>query len=102
MGRTTVRTPVRDPYSRMAMWPKQSVVLRLDRCVTFARGLAQPIEIGDLDMSPAVVNEIGVLQRVGDQRYAVAARADHLRHRFLRQHELVAAGTVSYTHLRAH
>ena len=74
---------------------KQSFVLGLDRRVAFARGSAEAIQVGDLDVSPAVADEIGLLQRVGHQRYAVAARADHLRHRFLRQNELVAAGQVA-------
>src|ERR1035437_10805866 len=82
----------RGECSRRAARPKQSVVLRLDRCVAFACGLAEAFQIGDLDMSPAVVDDIGLLQRIGHQRYAVAAGADHLRHRFLRQNESVAAG----------
>src|SRR5277367_4790149 len=72
--------------------PQQSLILRLDRCVAFAGSLAQTLQVGDLDMSPAVVDEIRLLQRVGDQRYAVAARADHLGQRFLRQHQLTSAG----------
>ena len=46
-------------------------------------------------MPAAVVDEVRLLQRAGHQRYAVAARADHLRHRFLGQLQLVAAGQVA-------
>src|SRR4030095_11349052 len=75
---------------------QQSRVLRLDRRIALARRLDQAVEVGDLDMPAAIVNEIRLLQRVGHQRYAVTARADHLRHRFLGQDELVAAGKVAH------
>src|SRR5450432_3547420 len=84
-----------DPRSRQATRTEQPLVLGLDRCIAFAGSVAETLQIGDLDMAPAVADEIGLLQRVGYQRYAVAARADHLRHRFLRQNDLVAAGEIA-------
>ena len=74
---------------------QQPRVLRLDRRVALAGSLDQAVHVGDFDMSAAVVDEVRVLQRVGHQRNAVAARADHLGHRFLGQDELVAAGEVA-------
>src|SRR6266404_4486658 len=93
-GPTVIRRPsVRD--SGLPTRTKQSFVMGLDRCVAFAGGLAEAVQIGDLDVSPAIADEMGLLQRVGHQRYAVAAGSDHLRHRFLRQNKLVAAGEVA-------
>jgi hypothetical protein len=60
-----IRLHGRDHASRQATRPDQSVVVNLDCCVTFARGLAEAIEIGDLDMPPAVMDVIGLLQRIG-------------------------------------
>ena len=74
---------------------QQPGVLRLDRRVALAGSLDQAVHVGDFDMPAAVVDEVCVLQRVGHQRHAVAARADHLRHRFLGQDQLVAAGQVA-------
>ena len=79
----------------LAARSKQPVVLGLDGSVALARGAAERVGIVEFDMSAAVVDEIGLLQRVGHQRYAVAARADHLRHRLLGQDKLVAAGKVA-------
>ncbi len=45
-------------------------------------------------MRPAVMDEIGLLQRSGHQRHAVAACTDHLRQRFLGQNKFVAAGQI--------
>src|SRR5260370_23246192 len=49
-----------DQGSRQAMKMKQSFVLGLDRRVAFARGSAEAIQVGDLDVSPAVADEIGL------------------------------------------
>jgi len=51
----------RDEYSCRATRPQQSVILRLDGRVAFAGGLAQTVEVGDLDMAPAVLDKIGLL-----------------------------------------
>ncbi len=75
---------------------QQSGILRLDGGVAFARGSDQSIRIGDLDVAAAVVDEVRLLQGVCDQRHAVAAGADHLRHRLLGQDDLVAAGEVAH------
>src|SRR4029078_11164497 len=63
-------------------WLQQTRVLGRDRGAELAGSLDQAIAINNLDMTAAVVDEIRLLQRVGHKRYAVAARADHLRHRF--------------------
>src|ERR1700721_15294 len=68
---------------RLAARVKQSFVLRLDRRVTFAGGPAEAIGIVEFHAAPAVVDEVGLLQRGGHPHYAVAACADHLGHRFL-------------------
>src|SRR5258708_20404519 len=75
----TGRSPGRGKRSGgRAMYPgvKQPVVLGLDRRVAFAGGLDETIQIGDLDMPAAVVDEIRLLQPVVHQRYPLAARAD--------------------------
>ena len=66
--------------SRQATGPKQPVILRLDRRVAFARGPAEAVDVEDLDVPAAVVDEIRLLQRVGHERNAVAPCADHLGH----------------------
>ena len=47
--------------------PEQPVVLGLDRRVALARRPDETIQIGDFDMAAAVMNEIRLLQRVGNQ-----------------------------------
>src|SRR6201994_2485645 len=86
---------VLQPWYVFATRAQQPLALGLDRRIAFAGALAEPAWIIEFDMSAAVTNQIALLQRVGHQRHAVAARADHLGHRFLRQHQLVAAGNVA-------
>jgi hypothetical protein len=69
--------------------------LRFDRSVAFTGRLGEGVEIHDFDISPAVTNKIGLLQRMGDHRYAVATGADHLRDRFLGQDKGVAARQIA-------
>src|SRR5689334_16438950 len=59
------------PSDRSAL-ADQPVVLRLHGRIAFARRLAQAIQVQDLDVPTAVVDEIGVLQGIGDQRHTVA------------------------------
>ncbi len=58
-------------------------MLRPDRLVTFAGRFSEAFEIRDSDMSAAVADNAGLLQRMGDDRNRVALHADHLRHEFL-------------------
>src|SRR5450755_2104315 len=51
----------RDQCSRQATRTKQPFVLGLDRCIAFAGSVAEALQIGDLDVSPAVADEIGLL-----------------------------------------
>jgi len=76
---------------------QQSLVLGPDRGIAYAGGSGQAIEIDDLDVAAAVTNIVRPLQRMGDDRYAVAAGADHLGDQFLRQHKAIAAGQVPYS-----
>jgi hypothetical protein len=50
---------------RQATRTKQSVILRLDRRVAFAGGFSQAFRVYDLDVSTAVVDQIGLLQGIG-------------------------------------
>src|SRR6266566_6476975 len=74
---------------------QQSVMLSLDGSITFAGGLPQTSHIPDLDMTPAVANNSGLLQRVGDDRDRVALHADHSRQAFLGQRQAFAVGQVA-------
>jgi hypothetical protein len=51
----------RDQCSRQATRTKQPFVLGLDRCIAFAGSVAEALQIGDLDVSPTVADEIGLL-----------------------------------------
>ena len=76
--------------------PQQALVLRLDRRVAFAGDRAEAGGIGNLDITATVADAVFLLQRMRDDRDAVAARTDHLSHHFLRHHEAVAAGQVPH------
>ena len=81
-----------------AQWMRGSpaVVLGLHRRVALAGGPDQAVQIGDSICFAAVMDEVAPLQRVWPPAVRLSRRAPIiLRHRFLGQHELVAAGQVA-------
>ena len=68
--------------------------MHLDRAVALAGGLTQPFQIVDLDVAAAVADQAGLLQRIGDQRYAGPPHAEHLAEELLRQRQTSVAGKI--------
>src|SRR6476619_6797120 len=70
---------------------EQPVGMRLDGLVTFASGRPQPFQVEDANVPPAVPDQAGLLQRVGDDRHAGAPHAHHLGDELLGEREIIAA-----------
>jgi hypothetical protein len=65
------------------------------RSVALAGRALEALQIEDLDVPPAVTDETGPLELVGDRRNAAPAHAEHLRKKFLRQLQLIASRQIA-------
>src|SRR6185312_17435112 len=75
---------------------KQAVVVSLDRAVTLAGSFPQTLDVEKANVAARVFDQARLLQRVGDDRNARAAHAEHLREELLRQHQIVAIGKIAH------
>jgi hypothetical protein len=62
--------------------------------ITFTRGTFETAPIDDAYPAAAVVDESGLLQRAGDDRYCRTSNAKHLSKELLRDRKLIALDTV--------
>ena len=63
--------------------------------ITFARGRPERIDVGDLDLSAAIAEHPGLLQRMRDDRNRVALDADHAGELLLRHRQRLSVPKVS-------
>jgi hypothetical protein len=76
---------------------QQSFVLRIDGSVAFAGGFFQSFEVRNFDVSSAVLDDPGRLQRVGNGGHAIALHTDHLGQEVLRQLQSVFTSQIVHT-----
>jgi hypothetical protein len=74
----SVKTSAFDPSRTWVSLVQQPVVLRIDCLVAFAGGFPQSSEIHNFDVSPVVLDDTGLLQRMCNGGDAVPLHTDHL------------------------
>src|SRR5665647_1181019 len=70
---------------------QQPMMMCLDCTVAFAGRVSQAVCVRNIDVTPAVTDNSGLLQRMGDNRNRVPLHADQLRQGFLSQRQCFSA-----------
>src|SRR5258708_860673 len=68
---------------------------RPDGLVTFARAFAKTIQVQHADVAAPVLDETGLLERVGHDRHARPSHPQHLRQKLLGEGDVLAADQVA-------